>query len=144
MVFLALLSILMFALAAGLVVRAIALPRMRTARSLGQIEAYTFGDTAADLLLDDRPAIPARIGALIAPWLGDKRLARLRKRLVSAGFYTTSVETYLGYYVLSGLGVTLLITWFAVATSASGFVLFLDIVGGFTLAWLLAPTMLAR
>src|SRR5436190_3779086 len=144
MVFLALLSILMFALAAGLVARAVALPRMRTARALGQIEAYTFGDTAAKLLVDDRPGIPARLGGVIAPWLGIERLARLRKRLVSAGFYTTSVETYLGFYVLSGLAVTVLIAWFAIVTKASGAVLFLDVVVGFTLAWLLAPTMLVR
>ena len=144
MVFLALLSILMFALAAGLVARAVALPRIRTARALGQIEAYTFGDTAAKLLVDDRPGIPARVGGLVAPWMGVERLARLRKRLVSAGYYTTSVETYLGFYVLSGLGVTLLITWLAIVTQASGAALFLYIAVGFTLAWLLAPTMLAR
>lgn len=140
----ALLSVALFSLSAALLVRAVALPRTRAARSLAQIHAYTFGEAHAHPVAPERPALSTRIGTALVPVVGRSRSERVRKQLLSAGLYTTSVETFLGYYVLSGIGVTLIIAWFVVTTGISGFLLFLVVVGGIILAWMLAPTMLTR
>ncbi|MEO6496520.1 MAG: type II secretion system F family protein, partial [Solirubrobacteraceae bacterium] len=95
-------------------------------------------------IVQERPMIAQRIGTAIAPLIRRSRADRLRKQLLSAGYYTTSVETFLGYYLLSGLAVTLVILWFITTTGIGGLMLFLTVIGGGVLAWMTAPTLLSR
>lgn len=103
------LAIPLFALAALLAARAVALPRMRSLRQLEQIGAYGFADPAVGDADEARPGLVATLGGLIVPRLGRDRERAMRKQLVSAGLHNTTVETYAGFYVLTILGLPLLV-----------------------------------
>ena len=105
-----LLFVALSGLAVALMVRALALPRLRAAQRLDQIKAYGFSSGGAVAA-----PIPAPSGggvvAGIAAWLGDRVAGRvgvvkeqaLRRELVAAGMYRMPPRLLLGYRALATL-----------------------------------------
>ena len=91
-----------------LVARAVAMPRMRTAETIAQIDAYGYsrsqgeegGSSVMKGALDD---IAGAVGGVIAGRFGQPREAQLRNRLMAAGLYTTAPRKFIGYQTLAAL-----------------------------------------
>jgi tight adherence protein C len=101
-------GLLLIAVAIALVIRAIALPRLRMATHLRQIETYGFkaGPSAEDTLGPQPPlgrsinALAESVGRSAIKSIGT--LTPLPSRvLASAGYYRISVEAFHGYRVLA-------------------------------------------
>ena len=125
----------------SLVARAVAMPRVRAAETIGQIDSYGYtgqrGEAAAGSglrgPLDDLASL---VGGVIASRFGGLREAELRNRLMGAGLYATSPRKFLGYQALSAVSFPLTWVWLSSATGFSGFFT----VGGFFVAVLLGWT----
>jgi len=112
--------------AVGLAVRALVATKFRP-RLVAQVAAYGF-DASTAAAEGQRPSLEDMLRRL-ATWLGTKfesqldeeRRKRTRLLLNSAGFYRTSVTRYVGYRVLSVVGLPLaFILLFALTGSLSG------------------------
>jgi tight adherence protein C len=145
MVGLALLSIVLVSASAVLVVRALTMPRVRTARVLGQIETYGFTDNVAgDLSARVRRGPIEALGAAVAKFLGTARVASIRRMLIGAGLHRTSVERYLGWSAVSVVVVPLVFVWFAVSTAASPSLAVTEVIVGVMLGCLAPHGLVAR
>jgi tight adherence protein C len=120
------LGVLVAGVAVGLAVRALVAARFRP-RLLAQVGAYGF-DASASAAEGQRPGLDDLLRRL-ATWLGERfeaqldqdRRKRVRLLLNSAGFYRTSVTRYVGYRVISVVGVPLaFFLLFALTGSLSG------------------------
>jgi tight adherence protein C len=146
----ALLGILFFAGASvALVARAVAMPRVRAAETIGQIDSYGYmrrGEETAESgavrgTLDD---IAGFIGGLVARRLGGGvKETELRNELMSAGLYVITPKKFLGYRILCAASVPTTWIWLAVV---SAFPVFLAILGAFVaiLAGWVAPMTIVR
>lgn len=106
---LALTGIVLIGSAAGLVARAVALPRWRMQQRLDDIAGYGLIQPAPAGALGDegRPGgthrLAGLIGARIAQHSGSIDLVQTRKRLLAAGFYRARADVFQGYRVLATL-----------------------------------------
>jgi tight adherence protein C len=115
-----------------LVAKAIAMPRVRTAETIAQIDAYGFSrareearqSTVVRGALDD---VANLIGAAVSRRTGSDREAALRNRLMSAGLYLTPPRRFIGYQVLSTLTFPAAWVWFAGTTDMSSVVVWLGV-----------------
>ena len=90
---------------AALVLRAVALPRMRASETVGQIESYGYSSRQRDKaasgpvrgILD---GVANAVGGVMAHRLGGLREAELRNELMAAGLYTLAPRKFLGYRIL--------------------------------------------
>lgn len=87
-------------LAVGLAARAVALPRIRSAQRVAQIEAYGFA------------------GAVIGP----ERVAAIQRTLLGAGIYNLTPERFLGLWAICAIGVPLLCVYLVVSAGPPAFV----------------------
>jgi tight adherence protein C len=131
MIVLSLIALALLAVSAVLVMRALALPRMKSAERVRSIEYYGF-DAAKPLYAPEKTDGPAFAGLAIS--IGTALARRigvgsdeLRRDLVTAGFYKLSPTALLGYRVLSGVAIGIL---GLVATQGSGAAVTI-IAGGF-------------
>jgi tight adherence protein C len=141
----ALLAILLVGASAALVLRAVTLPRVRTARALEQIHEYGFvtsGPVAVEG--EERRSLVEALGGVIAPRLSKARLASIRRNLLGAGLHSTSVERYLGLYALSVVLVPLLMVWFASTTNAKPALAVFEIAMGVLIGVLVPMAQLSR
>jgi tight adherence protein C len=149
-VLLALLVVLFLAgTSVALVARAVAMPRVRAAETMGQIGSYGYtrrGEEEADGgavrgALDD---IAGFVGGLVASKLGGGvKEAELRNELMAAGLYVITPRKFLGYRILCAISVPTTWIWLAVV---SGFPAVLAILGGLVsvLAGWVAPMTIVR
>jgi tight adherence protein C len=107
---------------AALIARAVAMPRMRAAESLGHIDSYGYSSRQAE----DQPGGAMRgaldgianvVGTIAARRFGSVREAQLKNELMSAGLYTTSPRMFLGYQTLCTVCVPATWLWLASASS---------------------------
>jgi tight adherence protein C len=124
-----------------LVARAVAMPRVRTAEMIAQIDSYGFSRprggeeqdaTAMKGALDD---IASVIGSLVASRTSSGREAELRNRLMAAGLYLTSPRKFLGYQALSTLTFPGAWLWFAGTTGFSPTIMWIGLPVAFILGW---------
>jgi tight adherence protein C len=109
-------GLLLLAGAIALVVRAIALPRLRMATHLRQIETYGFNaDRVDEEVLGPPPPLGRTINA-IAESVGRSAIARVgplrplpSRELASAGYYRISTEAFHGYRVLAAVALPALV-----------------------------------
>src|SRR3954452_12357711 len=145
MIGLALLSILLVAASAALIVRGLSMQRVRTARVLEQIGTYGFND---DVVAPGDPGAvrgPVEaIGGLVVGRLGTERVASLRRMLIGAGLHRTTVERYVGLMLLSAIVVPLVFVWFAISTAANPALAFTEIVVGLMVGCLAPHGFVAR
>jgi tight adherence protein C len=108
----------------ALLLRAVALPRMRTGETVGRIDGYGYtsrqGDAATSGpvrgILD---GVANFVGGVMAPRLGGLREAQLRNELMAAGLYTLPPRKFLGYRILCAVCVPAAVIWLG-ATAGTG------------------------
>jgi tight adherence protein C len=146
----ALLGILFFAGASvALISRAVAMPRVRTAETMGQIDSYGYsrasgeGDGESGAVRGALDDIAGFVGGLFSGRLGGVKEAELRNELMAAGLYVITPRKFLGYRVLCAVSVPITWLWLAVV---SGFPPLLAIFGTFIaiLAGWVAPMTIVR
>jgi tight adherence protein C len=116
-------GLLLIATAVALIARAIMLGRLRTAENLVQIGHYGFVGAPearmADGLHGFLESAAAAIGILLTQRLKLVNEERLNKTLVSAGMYSTSPRTLIGYQLLCAVVLPIVWIWISVASGGS-------------------------
>jgi tight adherence protein C len=117
MVLLALLALTLAGVAIAALLRVLTLSRTRIREHLDDVGAYGYaaavpGPSPQELVQESsgRAAIAGRLGNLVAGRIGGRSEDQLRKLLISAGMYSTSAQTILGYRVAAAVmlpGITL-------------------------------------
>lgn len=124
-----------------LIARAVAMPRVRTAEMIAQIDSYGFtrpraGDeqetTAMRGALDDVASV---IGSMLASRRSSGREAELRNRLMAAGLYLTTPRKFLGYQALATLTFPGAWLWFAGTTGFSPTIMWVGLPVAFLVGW---------
>jgi tight adherence protein C len=133
----------------ALAARAVAMPRVRAAETLGQIDDYGFSARK------NRPAksggtlqpaldnIAYALGGMIAKRFGGVREAKLRAELVAAGMYGTTPRKFLGYRILSGVSVPAVWLWTASAAGYPAMLTALGLLCALPVGWV-APMTIVR
>jgi tight adherence protein C len=114
MIPLAFLALALGGVAVAALLRSLTLSRSQVAAHLDDLGAYGYAAAApalpAEVATPRGSALAERLGDMVARRVGAGREAELRRLLMTAGMYSTSARTVLGYRVLgavmlSGLGV---------------------------------------
>jgi tight adherence protein C len=119
MYFTLVMGLLFLGLAAGLTARALGYGRLQVANRLRSIEMYGF---RAGVHVDDSDAevdpnrLAKRIGGAMVGRLSHADAAQMRRDLLGAGFYTLTVDTYLGYRLMATAAFTAVLALFAVSS----------------------------
>jgi len=108
MIILLLFGIALFAAAAGLAVRAVAIGGVRRRNTLAQIASYGFAGTPASTEEHERrglgellEALATMLGTIAVRRFASLREQEVRKLLRTAGLYHVRVETFVGYRLLA-------------------------------------------
>jgi tight adherence protein C len=124
-----------------LVGRAVAMPRVRAAEMIGQIDSYGFSggrdeppqkQTAVRGALDD---VANLIGSALARRASSGREAALRDRLMAAGLYLTPPKRFLGYQVLSTVTFPAAWVWLAGTMQMSNLVFWVGLPIALFIGW---------
>jgi tight adherence protein C len=144
-VLLLLIGLALVGAAVALGVRAAAMPRLDADKRLGQIRAYGFGE--GDARRDAGPGALVRVveflGGLVQGKLAGTDEAEVRADLMAAGAYTLSTTVFLGYRVLSSVGLAVLLAFATIAAGSSAFTALMLICIGAAAGWL-GPVFLVR
>ena len=144
---LAILAIALSAIAVGTLLAAIGRPRTRMAARVDEVNAYGYAASAPAVeLMLGAPSEGAvstladRLGALLSRHIGSVREEEMRRLLVGAGLYRTSVRTLLGYRLLGALA----LGWLCFLVAGS--TVLQVALGGFGLftGWVLSLTVVRR
>lgn len=137
--------------AAALILRGVATPRIRTGRTVDQTAAYGFTSRPATTATSARrpvlgvvDGLAARLGGVLANRLGAMREADVRLELVSAGIYGVGPRRFLGYRVLSLIGVPGLVLWFALSVHLSTVLVVVAVAIALYAGWILPRTIVER
>ncbi|HKH32052.1 MAG TPA: type II secretion system F family protein [Gaiellaceae bacterium] len=143
-------AVMLMGAALVLVARAVVLPRMRTAETLGQIDAYGFegaregeGDAPGAPTTGPIDRLAGRVGGL-AGRFGGFREASLRRELVAAGLYSLAPRKFLGYRVLCAISVPAAWLWTASAAGYAGPLAVLGIPCAAVAGWVAPMTIVRR
>jgi tight adherence protein C len=140
-------GILLLAIAAALLARAVVMPRVRVSSQIRQIETYGFhaGDGSNEAGTGGRSLLawlsgPAeRIGRAVG---GRGLLAPVEARMLrAAGMYSITPETFQGYRVMAATGVPGLLLLESLLGGSAGAKTFLMVVLSAGICWLLPPAM---
>jgi tight adherence protein C len=123
-----------------LIARAVAMPRVRAAEMIGQIDSYGFSRPREEVqkqtpvrgALDDMANV---IGTALARRGSSSREAQLRDKLMAAGLYLTPPRRFLGYQVLSAITFPAAWVWLAGTMSVSSMLLWLGVPIAVVLGW---------
>jgi len=140
-------GLVLVGLAGGLFARAAAMPRLRIAAQLGQIDAYGFGDGDGAAAGASTPGpldtLADRIGAaLVRRTRIDE--AKLRQELLAAGVYRLAPARFVGYRALGSLATTTLFAWAATSYGYGPVLAVLAGVLGAAFGWLGSITVVRR
>jgi tight adherence protein C len=143
-----LVGLILVGTSATMLVRAVAVPRVRAVQHLGRISAYGYAaalpessDGAARSAVDNFAAL---IGESLSQRFGSVRVAELRRQLIAAGLYTTPPGRFLGYQALCAITVPLALCWLAAAGGSGGAMLVLLVFVGVPLGWLVPRIVVRR
>ncbi|HST32983.1 MAG TPA: type II secretion system F family protein [Solirubrobacteraceae bacterium] len=151
MAFLFVIGVLLLAVSAGFVVRAIALTRIRTSAQLQQIDTYGFSANAPETsaTIDvPRPNLRAYLdrlaGAIGKATKGPGWRTPVDTRsLRAAGVYSLSSDAFHGYRVIGSVLLPTVILLPSIASGSIGFLRVVQVIVIFALAWL-GPAILVR
>ena len=122
-------GVLLAGASVALAARALAMPRMRAAETLAQIDSYGYS-VAADHQPPRGPLSSAldslafRMGSWLAKRFGSLREAQLREQLMAAGLYGIAPKKFMGYRLLCTFCLPILWLWFASTGDYSGTITF--------------------
>lgn len=144
-------GLLLLAATVVLVIRAVALPRVRMAAHLRQIESYGFSGESLDAdVIGARPPFGYTVNSL-AEGVGRAAIASVPAlrpiplyQLASAGLYTISSEAFHGYRVAATLIVPPLLALEAISTGSSASIALLLIVVAAAASWVLVGAYVRR
>jgi tight adherence protein C len=142
-------GLLLAGAAVTLATRAFAMPRVRAAETLGQIDAYGFSGRKPDSPKSGGTLQPAldrlayALGGTIAKRLGGLREEKLRAELMAAGMYGTTARKFLGYRILCAVGVPALWLWSASAAGYPAALAGLGLLLALAVGWV-APMTIVR
>ena len=156
MVFFLVIGVALVGVTAALLGRALVLPRLRTAETLGQIRKYGFDPPArlpamvveplgggrrplTNLLGNVANTFGERIGGL--PGVKEQEL---RPLLFSAGLYTVSPAKVLGYQAVAALGMPLFWLWISVTSGGSAAIVVLGMIILLIAGWIGPLAVLRR
>jgi tight adherence protein C len=140
-VLLVLVGIFLAGAAVYLVARAVAMPRVRSAEMIGQIDSYGFSGRREEAPQKQTPMrgalddVASLIGAAVARRGSSGREAALRDRLMSAGLYLTPPRKFLGYQVISTVTFPATWIWFAGTIDLASGLLWLGLPVAVLLGW---------
>lgn len=132
----------------ALVLRALAMPRMRASETVGHIAAYGYATARSD----EAASGPIRgivdglanlVGGVVARRLGGLRETQLRNELMAAGLYTLAPRKFLGYRILCTVCVPAAVVWLAVTAGTGGAFVVLGTVFAVLAGWV-APMTIVR
>jgi tight adherence protein C len=135
-------------LSVALVLRAVAMPRMRAAETVETIGAYGYSSRRSDDeagagvrgLMDD---VANLVGGVVARRFGGIREAELRNELMAAGLHGMPPRKFLGYRMLCTACVPAAWTWVAVTSAMPAFMTVLGTVAALLMGWV-APMTIVR
>lgn len=142
-------TLVLAGIALALTARAVALPRLRTGESLGQIDSYGYAGAAAEPELDSRAAsLAQRAGTRLGELIFREQLAEkeeeTRKLLLAAGRWDASPTTFMAYRVAGTVGFAAAFVWVTASGGSSPIV----VAGGgayaAVIAWVMPGFMLKR
>lgn len=124
MILVVIIGALLAGVAVGLLVRALAAGRIRHEELLAQVGAYGFSAVPVGAV-GGRPQLQETL-ARLATWVGSRfeqqldenRRRKIRSDLNAAGFYRTSVTRYVGYRLLSAIGLPAVVLVLLIVTGA--------------------------
>lgn len=151
--FVAFMSIVMIGLAVSLLARSFVMRRFRVAETLDQIDGYGYearptAAAAADgesngLLMPTIDRLAVRVASMFGSRFSSEE-PDIRLQLMAAGLYQTSVRKFLGYRILSGIGVPALWLWFSAVLGYSGLMVFAGLALAVVLGWQLPKIVVRR
>ena len=136
-------------LAVTLATRALAMPRVRAAETLGQIDAYGFTGQKAESAKKGGTLQPALdhlayvLGGTIAKRFGGLREEKLRAELMAAGMYGTTARKFLGYRILCAVSVPAVWLWSASTAGYPAALTGLGLLFALAVGWV-APMTIVR
>ena len=144
--FFLLVGVLLIGTAAGLALRALIMPRLRTGEALGNIGAYGYASAEdsrrpAASLKERLNALAQTIGNIVG---GGGREDTIRDQLRAAGLYGTSPGVFMGYRMLVTLLLPGLWVWGGALLGVTSFMLILGLAAAVALGWVLPVTVLRR
>jgi tight adherence protein C len=140
-VLLVLVGLFLAGAAVYLIARAVAMPRVRSAEMIGQIDSYGFSGRREEAPQKQTPMrgalddVANLIGAAVARRGSSGREAALRDRLMAAGLYLTPPRRFLGYQVISTITFPATWVWFAGTMDLASGLLWLGLPITFLLGW---------
>jgi tight adherence protein C len=147
MILLAILGLCLVGGAIACAIWAFVMPRNRALSRLESIDAYGFAAKTAPVVLpgDGRQAplslAARRLGDLFVERFGSARLDEMRRHLIQAGMYQASPRVLLGYRVLGGVGLPVLVI---VTHPAKGSKEVAAVIIGAIAGWLLPLVLVKR
>jgi tight adherence protein C len=135
--------------AVTLATRALAMPKVRAAETLGQIDAYGFTGRKAEAEARGGTLQPAldrlayALGGMIAKRFGGLREEKLRAELMAAGMYGTTPRKFLGYRILCTFSVPAVWLWSASAAGYPALLTGLGLAFALAVGWV-APMTVVR
>jgi len=148
-IFLLVVGLILLAVSVAILVDAVAAPRRAGPDVVDQIGAYGFrgfvsaGDDASGRR-DSIAEIPAAIGAWFGRHFGARHEAELRRRLVSAGWYSVTTTAFTGYRLLGAIALPFCFLVFGLAVGMSTGIYLLGIVISVLVGWSLPSIVLNR
>ena len=150
MIFILLLGLALAGVSVAFAIRSAGAGRVRRKQTFVQISAYSFNPVTSapkverrDLKEDGR-RIATAFGAFMARRVGKDRERELRELLRNAGYYQTSITTFLGYRLLLTISFTFLWLLLAAALGGVGIRAMLGAICFGALGWVLPTFALKR
>ena len=140
----------LLALSVAILIRALIGPVSRSQEVVGQIGAYGFRGFVARDDPDDPgerrsiSEIPSALGTWISSRFGNRKEAALRRRLVAAGWYSTTTTAFTGYSLICAIAASFAFLVLGAAAGAGALIYVLWIVVCALFGWYLPSIVLNR
>ncbi len=147
-VFALIVGLLLLAIAVTMIARAVAVPTGRP-EVLDQIGSYGFTGTAPTAEEGGEQQaflgeFATSAGNIAAKWFGQMREGEIRRRLISAGWYSTTPRAFLGYQLLGAIALCFLWVWLGALSDVNKVIYALGIVLSALFGWYLPSIVLER
>jgi tight adherence protein C len=143
-------GLILLAVSVAILVQAIAAPRRGSQDVVDQIGAYGFRgfvsreDSAEPGVRTSLRELPATTGAWVSRRFGTRHEAELRRRLVAAGWYSTTATAFTGYRLLSAIVMTFCFLLLGLAAGMSTAIYVVGVVIAVLFGWYLPSIVLNR
>lgn len=147
-VFALVVGLLFVGIAIAIIARAIAVPSARP-EVIDQIGSYGFTGTlpaAADTGDSKRAlgGLASSLGNIAAGWFGQMREDDVRRRLVAAGWYSTTPRAFIGYQLMGGLALCFIWIWLGGVANVNSILYVLGIFLSAVFGWYVPSIILGR